>query len=98
MLSSHNNVYNTCLIILREQGWTLDLKGEADEEGLIIPSSLWWTAERDGYCLGAYNPIELLGLAAIYSYQRPEGPPESYWWTVDGPDLYSELIDRAFPD
>ena len=98
MLSSHNNVYNTCLLILRERGYALSVTGETDSEGMIAPASLWWTAEKDGYRLGAFNPIELLGLAAIHAHHSPSGPPASYWWFVEGEDLYSRLIDEAFPD
>ncbi len=97
-LSSHANVNNSCLLILRRRGWELSLEGERDEYGSYIPESLWWTAVKNDYRLGAYNPIELLGLAAIYDFKQPSGPPESYWWVVDGPNVFGELIDKTFPD
>ncbi len=59
-----------------------------------------FTAEKDGFVLLADNPIELLGLAAIYEDVRPaENRP--YWWSIDdGPDderapTRSKLIDEA---
>lgn len=57
-------------------------------------------AEKDGFVLLADNPIELLGLAAIYEDVRPS-EHRPYWWSIDdGPDedkapTRSQLIDEA---
>lgn len=87
MLFSYHNVWNTCLLILRERGYRLFLVG-SDEPELI--SHCTWNAERAGIMLRADNPIELLGLAAILEYHQPiaEVP---YWWRVDGPSIVEEL-------
>jgi hypothetical protein len=94
-LSSHANVHNTCLRILRFRGYRLWVEGKLDEGGLIEPSSLAWMAERDGFTLHADTPIELLGLAAILDHKRPT-QSDPYWWKVDGPDIREELLAKTF--
>jgi hypothetical protein len=94
-LGSHLNVWNTCLIILRERGWKLGLEG--DEEADLTKICMW-SAEKNGYDLWADNPIELLGLAAVYDQQAPTGEPEPYWWRVEGDDIYDELLEAKWPD
>jgi hypothetical protein len=94
-LSSHSNVYNTCLRILRKKGFQLITEYEVDENQSIIPSSQFWRAIKNGYELVASNPIELLGLATIYEYKQPSDEPSSYWWTVDGENIWEELNDAA---
>src|SRR5262249_47317987 len=97
ILSSHTNVYNTCLLILRQHGYKLSLGGDLDAEGSIKWSSLVWRAERGEYIFNAWNPIELLGLTAIYEFRHPDaGKPG--WWVVDGANIFEELLDEAFPD
>ncbi len=63
-LSSHANVHNTCLRILRQRGYRLWVEGELDEDGMY-PNDLAWMAEKNGYTFHADNPIELLGLTGI---------------------------------
>ncbi|HKV38256.1 MAG TPA: hypothetical protein VJX67_03520 [Blastocatellia bacterium] len=65
---------------------------------MIIPTSLYWMAIRDGYQMNGHNPIELLGLVAIYEEKKAGPNPEPYRWSVSGPDVYQELMDQAFPD
>ena len=93
-LASHANVYNTCLRILRRRGYSLRLEygadvGEADESPL-------WVAEKDGFRFMADNAVELLGLTAVFEFVKPE-KDEPYWWTVDGPDIWSELREDQPP-
>ena len=45
----------------------------------------------------ADNPIELLGLVSVSDYVQPD-ESRDYWWMVDGPDLWTELMETAFPD
>lgn len=93
-LTSYPNVWNSCLIVLREQGFKLQLLGEPG------PHRLWdyclWRATIGDFVLTASNPIELLGLATIYERQNEKQPqhPRDNWWRVDGPDLASELLDE----
>lgn len=94
-LGSHANVYNTCLIILRKKGFQLSTVYEVDDKQSIIPSSQFWHASMNGYEFVADNPIELLGLATIYEYKQPSGEPSSYWWTIDGENIWDELEDAA---
>lgn len=94
-LSSHTNVYNTCLRLIREKGYNINLEGDTDEDDIIIPDSLIWIAEKGEYDFLAHNPIELLGLVCIHEKIQPE-KDEPYWWSVDGEDIYSELMDKAF--
>src|SRR4051794_32250499 len=95
-LSSHANVYNSCLRILRERGYSLRVEGEMTPDG-CYPTDATWVAERGEFVFRGDNPIELLGLVAIYDHVRPE-EARPYWWSVEGPDLWSELMETAFPD
>jgi hypothetical protein len=88
-LGSHGNVYNTCLLILKAHGFSLSI--EDSDEGNDSSSTIWM-AEKNGYDFHADNPIELLGLVSIYEYHRPDGEPTPYWWSIDGPDIFKDLI------
>jgi hypothetical protein len=96
-LSSHTNVYNTCLRILRQRGYRLWVEGELDHN-VMYPNDLAWMAEKNGKTFQADNPIELLGLAAIYEYVNPVGETQPDWWTVPGANIKDELLAAAFPD
>jgi hypothetical protein len=93
-LSSHANVYNTCLSILRQRGYALRLEYGAND-GEEYESPLW-IAEKDGFRFMADNAIELLGLTAIFEFVKPT-KNEPYWWSVDGPDIWDELQNAAPP-
>ncbi|MDB5335272.1 MAG: hypothetical protein JWN70_891 [Planctomycetaceae bacterium] len=95
-LSSQANVYNTCLRILRDRGHELEVSGDQLDDG-IYPTDLHWIARKNGFTFSADNPIELLGLVAIFDFKQPtEDCP--YWWTVEGADVWSQLMETAFPD
>jgi hypothetical protein len=95
-LSSHLNVYNTCLRILTERGYALRVAGEIEEEGQY-PTRCLWIAEKDDFYFCADNPIELLGLVAVRDHLQPaEDVP--YWWRKEGLDLHSELLEGEFGD
>ena len=79
-LSSYLNVFNTCLVLLDRRGYQLAYDKESDA----------WFAEKNGFRFRADNPIELLGLAAIYEEIRPREHAE-YWWRIQEPDLLSGL-------
>ena len=95
-LGSHPNAYNTCLRILAGKGYALRVTGEVVEEGQY-PVDCQWIAEKDDFYFCANNPIELLGLVAVREHLRP-AEDVSYWWRTVGPDLDSELKERAFGD
>jgi hypothetical protein len=95
-LASNANVYNTCLRILRSRGFELEVSGEAESDG-SYPISCHWIARKDGFYFCGDNPIELLGLVAVYDHVRPS-VDEPYWWAVEGPDLWTELKEAAFSD
>lgn len=95
-LGSHANVYNTCLRILHNRQYRLWVSGGLDQDG-CYPLDLQWYAEKNGEIFLADNPIELLGLTAVYEYVNPAGEMESYWWSVKGPDIQQALLDEAFP-
>jgi hypothetical protein len=89
-------VYNTCLRILRARGFELEVSGEPQADG-SYPVECLWIARRDGFYFCGDNPIELLGLVAVYDYVKPtEDRP--YWWKVEGPDVEGDLLEAAFPD
>ena len=76
MLSSYLNVYNTCLVILDRRGYKISYE---QPKGA-------WHAEKSGFKFLADNPIELLGLSAIFEEIAPTSDSE-YWWKIDGPNL-----------
>jgi hypothetical protein len=96
-LSSSGNVHNTCLGILRQRNFALSVDGGLDADE-CYPTDCLWIAEKDGYRFAADNPIELLGLVAIYDYDQPQGEAKGYWLRIDGPDLWRELMQAAFHD
>jgi hypothetical protein len=49
---------------------------------------------EERFCFKADNPIELLGLTAVYEFVQPI-KDEPYWWQVDGPDIWQDLLDQA---
>jgi hypothetical protein len=49
-----------------------------------------WCAKNDSISLQADNPIELLGLAAIWQKTRPKSEGE-YWWQISEPNFLSKL-------
>jgi hypothetical protein len=95
-LSSNANVYGTCLRILQSRGFELEVRGDPEPDSSYPVRNLW-VARKDGFYFGGDNPIELLGLIAVYDHVRP---PEDrpYWWFVEGPDVEGELLEAAFPD
>jgi len=95
-LASYPNVYNTCLRILRSRGFELEVSGEPQPDG-TYPAACRWIARREGFYFCGDNPIELLGLVAVYDHVKPaEDTP--YWWSVDGPNIHLELLEAAFPE
>jgi hypothetical protein len=95
-LASHCNVYNTCLLILRRRGFALRVVGERAPDGCYPPDARWIAEKGDFYFCGD-NPIELLGLVAVYDHVQPK-EDKPYWWRLDGPDVWMELMEAAFPD
>src|SRR5262245_42735765 len=88
MLFSYPNVWNTCLLIVRERGYRLFLLGDPDENGYITRCT--WNAEKDGMKFRADNPIELLGLIAVREHRCADADTP-YWWRIEGPNLVAEL-------
>lgn len=94
-LGSHPNVYSTCLFIMETRGYALKVEGELDEDG-CYPIDKLWLAEKGGFRFVAENPIELLGLIAIYDQIQPKADI-SYWWKLEGRYIYDRLMAEAFP-
>lgn len=90
-LGSAPNVYDTCLRLLRKRGYSLCVK-KTRAEGYPM-----WIAEKDGFKFVGDNPIELLGLTAIYEEVLPvdAASAPSYWWRIEGDNISGELIDAA---
>jgi len=84
-LSSALNVYNTCLLILRSKGYVLSFQKFEND-------AIWWRAKINEYDFLASNPIELLGLVAIYEFKQPSDVPKDYWWKVEGE--FDELLEQ----
>jgi hypothetical protein len=94
-LSSYPNVWETCLQLLHRRGYHLEVR-IADEEDDVDTDA--WLAEKDGFTFWGDNPIELLGLTAVYEDVRP-AEDQDYWWSEktarDRPSLREQLVDRA---
>jgi hypothetical protein len=85
-LGYYTNVHNTALVTLQRKGyrvWT-------EQDGNVI------CGEKDGWDFMADDPVQLLGLIAIYEAQHPAAFHE-YWWKIDEPWLY-ESIPTNPPD
>jgi hypothetical protein len=89
MLFSYPNVWNTCLLLLHDRGYRLYLQCDSEDELAPLANGTW-NAELGAIKLRGDNPIELLGLAAIHEYHRPESDVP-YWWRVDGDNLVAQL-------
>jgi hypothetical protein len=83
-LSAYLNVYNAALVILERKGFSL--RFDASRE--------WWYAKKGDWEFLADDPMQLLGLVAIYERQSPT-TKEEYWWKIDEPDLLSQLDPRV---
>jgi hypothetical protein len=94
-LVSHMNVYKTCLHILRSRGFDLEVSGEAEPDG-SYPVQCHWIARKGDFYFCGDNPIELLGLVAIYDYIQPQ-EDKSYWWSVECADIWEELMETLAP-
>lgn len=91
-LATAGNVHSTCLRILRARGYALAREiGRYEEDD----GPHGYRAEKDGFSFSADNPIELLGLVAIYEHVAPAAD-EPYWWHVEGPNIEDELLERGF--
>lgn len=95
LLSSHSNVYNTCLRILNKKGFVLKIEEYDDDENEKYETL--WIAEKNGAVFKADNPIELLGLTFVYEFVDPK-EDKSYWWTVKGEDIWDELSEHKIYD
>ena len=73
-LGAFSNVWNTALHILRQKGYQVWTDETQDT----------WYAERDGWDYTGNDPIQLLGLVAIYESVAPTCF-EPYWWLVNTP-------------
>ena len=79
-LSSYLNVYNTALVVLDRKGWSLRFEKAQDR----------WYAKKDEWEFLADDPMQLLGLVAIFENRAPK-KKEEYWWKIDQPDLLSKF-------
>jgi hypothetical protein len=94
MLSANDNLFNTCLRILRHRGFALSVAGDGGDAD-HYPEHLVWTAHSPAFAFRAENPIALLGLVAIHDHLRP-ADERKHWWHLDGPDIRAELLAEAF--
>jgi hypothetical protein len=79
-IGSHLNVFNTALVVLERKGWALRYD----------KAQGWWFAKKDGWEFLADDPMQLLGLVAIYEHHAPK-KKEEYWWKIDEPNLLSKF-------
>jgi hypothetical protein len=79
-LGAYANVLNTALIVLRDKGFRVWTDQAQDN----------WYGEREGWDFVADDPIQLLGLVAIYEQRKPQGYSE-YWWRLEEPWLIEQV-------
>jgi hypothetical protein len=93
-LSSHINVWETCLQLMNRRGYRLEMSYADDEDGGLST----WSAAKDGFTFMADDPIQLLGLITVYEDVQPEDN-RAYWWCAktdrSHPGLYDQLIEQA---
>ena len=83
-LGACSNVLNTALVVIQRKGFRV-WSNETEN---------YWYAERDGWDFMADNPIELLGLIAIFEHQKPAEFRE-YWWQLQEPYLIESVPKQA---
>ncbi|MER5640920.1 hypothetical protein ABT095_28720 [Kitasatospora sp. NPDC002227] len=91
-LTSHINVWETCLQLLARRGYHLEAE-LPDEDSPTV-----WLAGKNGFTFSAETPIALLGLATVYEDIHPE-TDHPYWWSANTsrtePLLYDTLLEAA---
>ena len=91
-LSSHPNVWETCVQILQRRGAILHVT--EDDDAYV------WHARIGDFTFTANNPIELLGLVGVYDHLQPTRV-EPYWWskmtktTRGQPSQVDRLLESA---
>ena len=88
-LATTTDVYNTCLHILKKRNNELRIE---EGESEIFP--IKWFAKKDDFEFIGHNPVELLGLIAVYEYNYPVDASNPYWWLIEGEDVYDELLEN----
>jgi hypothetical protein len=83
-LSAYSNVENTSLIILKNKGFKVWYDEKMD----------LFNAELNGWDFMANSVTELLGLVAIFEYQKP-GCYKEYWWKINAPWLIDDIPKTA---
>ena len=91
-LSSAGNIWDPCLRLVADRGWEVSASfndpHDPNERAL-------WVATKEGVRLCADNPIELLGLLAVFD-ARWTGQHEPYWWVRErdrAPSQYRRALD-----
>ena len=90
-LYSHYNVWNSCLLLLREYGYSLRVSGRLGQHANTSHIKWHATNAKDGSKFIGNTPIELLGLAPLHRHHTPE-MYKPYWWRIEGEPLVLELI------
>lgn len=94
-LGDHPNVYITCIEILNQQGWKIELIPILYENEYGNKNGVYTqiVAKRNEIEIYAEDPLRLLGLATIDQYHQPHNG-EPYWWSIKS-DLLEQLEDEA---
>jgi hypothetical protein len=74
-------LFNTSLFLIKKHGFTI----RYEKKG-----SKFWIAEKNGFRFVGDNPLDLLGLVAIYLEIKPKEESE-YWWKLDEPNIIGEI-------
>ena len=85
------NTQNPALNTLREKGYKLWI--EPDDPNEEESEFIDWNAEKNGRYFSATDPVELLGLVAMWEFRG-----DDWQHKTEEPDIAGELIHAAFPD
>lgn len=81
-LAAASNVLAPAYYLLLEKGYAVRYDPKID----------WWTAEKDGVRLGAYDPLQLCGVAYVYEAKGSD------WAVSDAAiDAYMQLEQPKEP-
>lgn len=98
LLTSHVNVWETCLQLMNRRGYRLEMSYADAADGADDEDLSSWSATKNGFTFLAGDSIQLLGLVAVYEDVQPEDDRD-YWWRASTdrsrPGLTDQLIEQA---
>lgn len=85
------NTQNPALNTLIEKGYRLWIEPDASNE--VESEFIDWNAEKNGRYFSATDPVELLGLVAMWEFRGDEWQSK-----IEEQDITDELFSTAYPN